>query len=79
MKALTYVQLGEVRKNPGDKVTKTELKEAGQGEEEIKHLIKTGVLSEDDKAEINEAHREVELPVEGISAKDGGTSVEQSE
>jgi chitodextrinase len=77
MKALTYVQLGEVRKNPGDKVTKTELKEAGQTDEDVKHLIKTGVLSEDDKAEVHESHKEVE--VEGtVTDADGGTSVEQA-
>lgn len=79
MKALTYVVLGDVRKSPGDKVTKTELKAAGQTEDDVKHLIKTGALSEDDKADVDEAHKIVESPEGVITAKDGGTSVEKSE
>lgn len=76
MKALTYVVLGDVKKNPGDTVTKAELKAAGQTEDDVKHLIKMGALSEDDKADINEAHKTVEPP-EGVkTVTDGGSGAD---
>lgn len=42
------VPVGEIlRKNPGDKITKAEMDEHGQTEDDIKALIKDGAIEEE--------------------------------
>ena len=63
-KALTYVNLPpDNHKRPGDKITDKELKDAGQGEAEIKLLVKNGAIGSEATA-LDEAHDPVQ--VEGV-------------
>lgn len=49
MKALTYINLPGVGKfAPGAKITKTQLREANQTEEDIQALVEGGSLGNDD-------------------------------
>lgn len=44
------------RKKPGDTVTREELEEAKQGEEQVQELLDNGALSADLEAIVHEAH-----------------------
>ena len=61
-KALTYVNLPpDNRKAPGDSITAKELKDAGQGDAEIKQLVDGKMISEDMNADLDEAHHPIEI------------------
>ena len=63
MKALTWVNLPpDNKKAPGDSITKKELTDAGQSDEDVAALVEQGAIGEDDD-EINEAHADVEVTV----------------
>lgn len=47
---------------PGSIVTKAQLEEAGQTDDNIAQLLKSGVLSEDLDTPINKVHEPVEVP-----------------
>ena len=49
--AQTKFEIGDTVWNEGDKVTKTDLKEAGQTDEQIEELISRGVIGEESKDE----------------------------
>lgn len=67
MKALTYVNLPpDNRKVPGDKITAKELKDAGQTDEDVAALKKSGAIGDDDDP-IDEAHVPVEVAVNSVS------------
>lgn len=65
-KALTVINLpyhndGKgLRKEPGEKITKAEMNDAQQTDDDIKALIDSGAISEDMDADIHPAH----LPVD---------------
>lgn len=61
-KALTYVMVGDDKIAPGDSVSHNDLLAAGQSDEDVTQLLKSGVISEDQDAEIHEAHREAARP-----------------
>lgn len=82
-KALTFIFLndpddpeGGVKKTPGEKITKKELTDSGQTDENIQQLLDSKAISEDMEAEVDEAHKEVVAEAdEGnvhIVAGDGG-------
>jgi hypothetical protein len=72
MKALTFIVLGEERFAPGDSITKTQLKDAGQTDEQVQQLIADGALGEDSD-ELHPDHQPVETPEGTITATDGGS------
>lgn len=61
LKALTVINLPgiEVRKEPGDKITEEEWKDAGQTDEDREAMIEAGSISEDMDAELHPNHRPV--------------------
>lgn len=77
--ARTRIALGNRIVQPGEKVSKTELKEANQSDADVHNLLKGGALTENfEKDGIHKDH----LPVEGpapthadrdVRSSDGGT------
>lgn len=55
-KCLTFVMVNGEKKSPGDVITKAELKDGGQTDEDIEALVKGGSLSEDQDAELHPDH-----------------------
>jgi hypothetical protein len=74
MKALTYIVLGDKRYEPGDSITRTDLKNAGQTEEQIRELVDGGALGEESD-ELHPDHMPIEVP-QMITANDGGSGGE---
>jgi hypothetical protein len=67
VKALTYVNLPpDNRKAPGDSITQKELKDAGQTEEDIEALTKSGAIGDDD-AELDKSHDPITVEVSTTS------------
>lgn len=80
MKALTVINLpGVGRKMPGDKITKKELSDANQTDEDIQKLKAAGAIG-DDNADLHKDHQPIE--VKGVDealnvyASDEGTGGE---
>lgn len=62
MKALTYLVLPpDNRKAPGDTVTKKELEDADQTQEDIDKLIKSGAIGDGPDTPLHKDHRPIEI------------------
>jgi hypothetical protein len=73
MKALTYLVIKEGGDPipPGTAISKSELLEAGQTEDDIQALLDGGALSEDDDAPLHPDHADLEEEG-GVTSHDSG-------
>lgn len=78
-KALTHILLPgtEVRKAPGETITKQEMKDAGQTDENIQQLLESGTISEDMSVDVHPDHAPVEIEAapgsQNVVASDEGS------